>query len=133
MFKLLCYNKNNQINNKEDEQMSMRIYTEKCVIRGEKYRKILGFEGVLKEAELPKEYTISYPRVVLESFCGEEYLAIVDEKGRRCVMYSDHYYKEDEFQEMLTAIEKAGERLYEINKKVKELEEVWKGEETFII
>lgn len=111
----------------------MKIYTEKCVVRGEKYRKILGFEGVLKEAKLPKEYTISYPRVVLETFCGEEYLAIVDEKGRRTVMYSDHHYKEDEFQEMLTAIEKAGERLYEINKKVRELEEVWRGEETFII
>lgn len=113
--------------------MSMKIYTEKCVIRGEKCRKILGFEGVLEDIKLPKEYVLSYPRVVLETFCGEEYLAIVDEKGRRTVMYSDRHYKEDEFQEMITAIEKAGERLHEIRKKVKELEEVWKGEETFII
>lgn len=113
--------------------MSMKLYTEKCVIRGEKYRKILGFEGVLEKNKLPKEYTQGYPRVVLESFCGEKYLSVVDEKGRRTVMYSDHYYEENEFQEMITAIEKAGERLYEINKKVKELEEVWRGEETFII
>lgn len=113
--------------------MSMKIYTEKCVIRGEKYRKILGFEGVLKEAKLPKEYTLGYPRVVLETWSGYEYLAIVDEEGRRCVMYADESYKEEEFQEMLTAIEKAGYRLHEIMKKVRELKEVWNGEETFII
>ena len=113
--------------------MSMKIYTEKCVIRGEKRRKILGFEGVLEGLELPKEYVLGYPRVTLESHCGYEYLAIVDEKGRRTVMYADESYKEDEFQEMIKAIEKAGYRLHEINKKVKELEEVWKGEETFII
>lgn len=113
--------------------MSMKIYTEKIVLRGEKYRKVLGFEGVLEKDKLPKEYTISYPRVVLETFCGEKYLVILDEKGRRYSMYSDRHYKEDEFQEMLKAMEKAGEKLYEINKKVKELEEVWRGEETFII
>lgn len=113
--------------------MSMKIYTEKCVIRGEKCRKILGFEGVLEGVELPREYTLGYPRVTLESICGNEYLAIVDEKGRRSVMYTDESYKEDEFQEMITAIEKAGYRLHQINKKVRELKEVWKGEETFII
>lgn len=42
-------------------------------------------------------------------------------------------YPEDYFQKKLETIKNAGQRLHEINVRVRELERTWTGEETFVI
>jgi len=112
--------------------MAMRIKTEKLVWRGEKSRKITGIGGVIASEELPIEYLKGYPRVewTPDKWGG---LAIYTDSGDRMRLLLHEIYTEAEFQVRLEWIEKAGERLYRIRQKEKELKENWKGEETFII
>ena len=112
--------------------MAIRISTEKIVFRGQKARKITGIEGVIASEKLPFEYVEGYPRIKWISSWGGG-LEIYGEDGDYMSLFLDEIYTEAEFQTRLKWIEKAGERLYEIRKKEKELKKSWKGEETFII
>jgi len=112
--------------------MAMRIRTKKLVWRGEKARKITGMGGIMESEELPLEYLKGNPRVewISDKWGG---LAIYTDDGKRLRLLINEIYTEAEFQVRLEWIEKAGERLYRIRQKEKELKESWKGEETFII
>jgi len=109
--------------------MSIKIRTEKIVEKGIAKRKILAIEGVIPYDELPTEYLQASPYAFLQQYTDRQIL-IMGVVG--CADISDTM-EEVEFQKSLNGLKVCGERLHEINQKIKALKETWNGEETFII
>ena len=109
--------------------MSIKIKTEKVVEKGIAKRKILAIEGVIPYDELPTEYLQAYPYAYLQQYTDRQILLI---GGARCADIRDTM-EEVAFQESLNGLKTCGEKLHEINQKIKALKETWNGEETFII
>jgi hypothetical protein len=116
--------------------MKIKIETEKTVVRGVPHRKIIKTEGVLKYDELPREYVEQGKLHCYGSelcFYPPGTIQIVMEDNNERYLKVSSIIDEKEFQEKLLLISKAGERLHEINKKVKILTEAWRGTETFVV
>lgn len=121
------------------KKMPIKIFTEKCIIDGKRSRGIVSVEGVLSRSALPKEYLIGrLPAFYYNSVYGSG--GHTDNKIRRYILLKCEggeplleakAYPENEFQQILSYIRKAGENLQKINQKLK-LEQ-WKGKEEFII
>ncbi len=101
----------------------IKIQTRKVVEQGIAKREIL-FVDALKQYELPQEY-LTGDNVYLNG--SELHISSCEN------LVLSRIIPETEFQKKLTVIRAAGNRLHEINKKVKKLKEEWKGEETIII
>ncbi len=105
------------------------IKTEKVVVRGIAKRKIVDLDA-LEYNKLPEEYTNGEPRFNFYENSGKKTFGACGCGGD---IHGGSIYTEADFQIKLDGIRKAGERLAEINKRVKELKKTWHGEETFII
>lgn len=121
--------------------MPIKIFTEKCVIDGKKYRKILlPLSGVFNKATLPNEYLNSSNPAFR---WNDSFVIKVDFKysflspvlllycSNNAELLSLKVYPEDEFQLILSYIRKAGENLRRINQRLKL--ENWKGKEEFVV
>ena len=120
------------------KKMPIKIFTEKCIVNGKRYRKILlPLCGVLEKAQLPNEYLNSLNPAFRwnDSFS----IKINPENEPILLLYccnntellSLKIYPENEFQKIISYIRKAGENLKQINQKLKL--ERWKGVEEFVI
>lgn len=117
--------------------MPIKIVTEKCVVDGKRYRGVVSLEGILTRNELPKEYLVSgFPAF----FWNSAYGVHVDNRIRNSFLLKckddeplleAKVYPENEFQQIISYIRKAGENLKRINQKLKL--ESWKGKEEFVI
>jgi len=109
--------------------MSIKIKTEKVVERGIAKRKILAIEGVIPHDELPSKYLETYPFAYMAQ--RTDSLALLTGG----LEYSDieGTMEEVKFQKSLEVLKVCGERLHEINQKIKALKDTWNGEETFVI
>jgi len=112
--------------------MSIKIKTEKVVLRGVAYRKVIEISGVLPKSELPDEYIAGRDHSGENPciFAHDGAIIVFSCAGH---LYTGHSYPEADFQRSITAIKAAGNRLHEINKKTRATTQTWNGEETFII
>lgn len=109
----------------------LKIETEKIVIRGEKYRRVVSVAGVMEDKILPAEYLKGKPRITREGTLNQCHVRfanarVIVESGKRC---TEKFWEE----ELLPAIREAGERLHVLRQEEKKLKETWKGTETFVI
>jgi hypothetical protein len=153
--------------------MRAKIATEKVLIRGQKCRKVVGFEGIARRDSLPKKYMVGGPRFWLAEYanqattydgeayvrpcggCAESALNLdqgtgmlfleIPRRGNpdipgyhgsneielrlagRCVLL------EEDFQNVLLWMRRAGGRLGKINRELAEENEKWHGTETHTI
>lgn len=114
-----------------------KLFTEKLVVQGEKKRKILGWAGLMKEENMPKEYLEGTPR-----FLQDRHGSIVIDadvtapNGKRYnwgIFRKDQIVDEEWFQFNLQLMKEAGDRLHQLRQKEQKLKETWKGDETFVI
>lgn len=103
------------------------ITTEKLVYKGERFRKIVKVEGCLTEDELPIEY-LSKGKYIKPCKDGEGIICFSEVDLRSGTRVS-----EEEFRKSVSEIKECGQRLHDINTRIKELEESWKGMEVIII
>jgi len=111
----------------------IKIKTEKCLVRGEKCRKVIDIECLSGE-NLPKQYTSGRGP-------GNEYIW---KDGRDLYSNTTGYhaefflgkeatYPQAEFDQKLEFIRKCGDRLREINSQLAKENAGWEGVETFVI
>jgi hypothetical protein len=127
---------------KEAEKM-IKLYTEKKVVRGEKFREIKKVDGVMEKPECPKQYFMETPFISFKrgefigiNVCSDEQswkLPAKDETWNKEVAERPLCVKETEFQYIVSVIKRAAERLSALRKEEKSLRQEWNGEETFIV
>ena len=126
-----------------------KILTEKVVVRGEKCRRILGFDGILEKEMLPKRYIVPFqddqgfyrptkdipPYFYLDPEMDYRVFlhAPVDGPFFSFWIATDQVIFEELFQEIILWMKRAGARLSKINKRIAEEGKEWKGEETIVI
>lgn len=93
--------------------MTIKIITEKICLR--KAQRVIAITGILSRDQLPKKYLDEeysvYGKIIGKTF----YLY----KGQgELLLSSDMLYSEEDFQEILSFIRKAGDNLHRINKLV---------------
>lgn len=128
--------------------MIASIETEKVVVRGERFRKITGFAGVLRENELPKAYLKNAPYFFADQGangygCPSHWVEIRDpeqtrrigffEGGRGGLISCRDVIPEAEFQELLAWMKRAGAKLAKINRRLAAANADWNGQETIEI
>lgn len=108
--------------------MSIRIETEKIVVRGEQMRKIEKID-LLEKNELPALYTDG------ESVHQDgDYIAYRTEDGMEYYFLGQgKTYTKDALLEKLKIIKRCGNRLMEINKALTKANANWHGKETVVI
>lgn len=106
---------------------SLTIKTRKSIVRGVKYREIIGFQSY-KMDELPKEYTDGRSVYIHPDY--NETTLYCNHSNNIRIGQKIH---EDDFAALLESLRECGERLTEINKRLKTENAGWEGEETFII
>lgn len=109
----------------------IRIETEKRVVKGIASRKIERLEA-LKREQLPSEYLAGGESLWLAKGGALCHLA----KGQGisfAILAETEIISEEDFQVALATIRRCGERLMEINMRVKALQDTWQGRETFLI
>jgi hypothetical protein len=115
----------------------IKIKVKKQVNRGQKMLEVIKIDGVMKKDNLPIEYlqdgVCCY--YIDEDSCSyiKKYIKAYDEKGKSYSLMEKGWYSEQQFNETLEVIRRAGDRLHEINKKIKQLKEEWNGEIEIII
>lgn len=109
--------------------MTIRIHTKKEVIRGNQRRRIIKIEA-LSEQELPVEYVQGFPFARL----GHDRTSLLIRDGNTTMwMNFDELWDEEVFQKWLGVVKDSGQRLKEINLKLKKANENWHGEEIFVV
>ncbi len=106
--------------------MTMKIKTRKTVEDGKMGRRIMEFGRILNREQIPSEY--------------EKGECIYLSNDKKSLIFSNlfnlelnRFYNESDFQEHIQFMNKVGNRLHEINQRIKKLKETWNGEETFVI
>ena len=117
--------------------MPIKILTEKVIIDGKQYRSAVSMQGVLSKDELPQRYLDSdLPAFYFNTMFGRS----LDSAVRRdtFLFYCNgipllraKVYPENEFQQILSYIRKAGCNLRRIKQELKL--QNWKGREEFVI
>ncbi len=108
--------------------MPITIKTEKVVTSdGTERRKILEIEA-LGWKDLPEVYRNKTDALYLDMYNA---LCCCDRPNN--ILSKGSAYPEQEFQNKLILVRKAGDLLCEINKELKQKRAVWNGEETFVI
>lgn len=106
----------------------MKIRTRKAIKGGIAGRIIIGFEGIKKYDQLPKEYLDTEINTYMNT--DDIHLKVPHIDGCRGLTLNE-WMPEPVFQTTLRAIRMAGNRLHRINK-AKKLAK-WAGEESFVI
>jgi hypothetical protein len=128
---------------KRRNQMAIEIKTEKVWVNGEKHRRITGIKALSYE-ELPAEYFMDpVDCACVMTKYGFRVWRMPRDNGCRYSLDNDFRFKsnhgvayhgdtipEEEFQVFKSWVEKAGDNLMRVNKK---LRESWSGKETFTI
>ncbi len=106
------------------------LRTKKVVYKGEKGRKILAYScyGV---DDLPYEYFDKFPYCVVVD--GELGVVVSNNNDDNIKIVVGDIIPEDVFQDMIKTIKHCGEKLHNINQRIKTLKAEWKGEEEFKI
>ena len=113
--------------------MSIKIKTEKKIIRGEKFYKIVGVKALQKE-ELPKKYTELLGSVCLKIYKNDdEWLWVRDSTGLSMLVRKGDLVPSEKMEKITDTCKKAGVLLRKINLELKVENEGWEGEETFVI
>ena len=112
--------------------MQAKIVTEKIVVRGEKMRKIMRFEGVLGRDALPVAYLNTRDVPLFYSnepsnMPGIYHAPAIDKAC--CWIYEGDIIQEAAFQELLVWMRRAGARLAKINARLAKENTDWHGEE----
>ena len=102
----------------------LRITTEKIIVRGEKFFKVLEIEA-LKYDELPKEYTSESPNVYKVSNGKNDYLM---KGGNTCLLSKFLQYSEKDFFAHIEFISSAVVRFREIDARLKIENKNWEGQ-----
>ena len=106
----------------------IKIETEKIVgIDGIAKRKIISIQGVKYISELPDAYLQSN-----DYFYRHSRGAGIEFRTRMSIYIGD-ILEETNFQQYISAIQKAGKVLSKINKEVVKLRKEWQGNETYIV
>lgn len=111
--------------------MSIIIKTEKIIVQGEQRRKIKSYSLLAKQA-LPKIYflhDVNYCFLDTDTELGIHLAG----KGETKYYSAGMYMQEADFHSLLASIKICGNRLQEINTRLKKENEGWHGEETFVI
>jgi len=122
------------------QAIELGIKTQKIVYRGEKCYKILSFAYYnFNDERLPKDYFAEFP------FCFEDDgQFIIRTNDKSLVKYSvygeniycfkvEDYIPKDEFEKILEIVKYCGEKLHNLNIKIREMEKEWNGTEEFKI
>lgn len=113
--------------------MRTKIIAEKTIVGMDKAYEIVSIENVLQRDELPESYLTGacfykdpmYTKIHFDNFVEKEYGHI------KHIMVGDTIH-EDDVRRIISAMAFAGQRLYQINKRLKELKK-WIGEVEFVI
>ena len=127
--------------------MQAKIKYEKVMYKGGKAIKITDWEGMLHFEDLPTKYIQggphfyagrlnNYQEYIQCEWLGKEkipFIRIEDGSSHTLNTKGDAIYKGDiftqeNFQKLISELKKAGNRLTEINKEIKETQEKWNGE-----
>ena len=106
----------------------LTIETERFVVRGKRKRRVVAISGLMEREVIPDGYFYTYPYLA-----GSNNIAHLHTKGLSCVLESGKVFDEKEWQQIISAIREAGERLHQLRQEEKELREEWQGTETFVI
>jgi len=114
--------------------MSIKIGTKKVIVKGEQVREIVEL-SCLKIASLPTRYLLTNGRNdsnhLPSVWLWED--RIMTSSPTVVNLTIGNTYPEKTFQETLTFIKAAGDRLHDINKELAEANKNWNGDETFVI
>lgn len=117
--------------------IELTIKAQKVVHRGVKCYKILEFTCYEAEDErLPQGYFKDYPFCYRE---GDEFVIGTNDKmlmnqWDECYCFKvGNYVSKDKFEKALEVVKVCGEKLHNLNVKIKEMKKEWKGTEDFKI
>ena len=110
--------------------MAIEIYAEKVVERGVRKLKVMGFDA-LDYSQLPEEYTAGYPNAYKQSRALLVIFADKNDKNEGFCVGAQ--YSEAEFNKGIELLRKCGQRLHEINLKIKEETKDWEGQVVVVI
>jgi len=125
------------------QAIELGIKTKRVVYRGEKCYKILEYSCYdLEDDRLPLSYFEEFP------FCfigyDGEFVVATNDKSLTDKSPNEHdknnyifevgdYISKDDFEKLMEAIKYCGEKLHNLNVKIKEMRAEWKGNEDFKI
>ena len=113
--------------------MAIKIKLEKTFCKGVKGYVFLGGDALKKE-KLPSKYFQGRPHLYAEeTIKGKNRLVLLKAPAGSVVLYPDRFFKEEEMEEILQEISKAGKRLQKVNDKIREEKKTWHGEVEIII
>ena len=108
----------------------MEFRFKKILYRGEQRLKFIGFKDVKDFHCLPMEYTSAYPKMYKNS---ETHLFIAKQDGDSINLDVGDEILKEQFNKIMSLICECGDRLHEINEKLKKQNENWKGEFNVVI
>lgn len=111
--------------------MSMKIKVEKVFHRGEPRVKILEIKGLCYE-NLPKEY-VDFPPNTRFYTAGQPYVFVEMGPGRNSKYCVGDLLQPQEFETLMNNLAICGNRLKEINDKVREMKKTWNGVKEYSI
>ena len=116
-------------------QQTTMIETEKVLVKGEKYYKVLSFSNVLSYSDLPTEYLMSEPRYTNGGSLNDSITSIAIYAANRTTftVSKDQLITPAFLDEIITILKQSGERLAKINARIKADSASWRGTSTFII
>jgi len=115
----------NMIECKVSKDKRSVIYYEKVLNKdGDKLIKIVDWRNVRREEELPRRYLNSAPNY-FENWRGDTILLHIESPYYAKFIGKGKMYSAREFGEYVKAMKKAGARLTQINKEIKEKKENW--------
>lgn len=110
--------------------MAMKFRFKNIMEKGVKKLKLVEFSGILPHEKLPIEYLEGRPHI-LDATGGRVSLYINDSSWVGFRIGAEFTF--DEYKDMIGHIRAAGKRLSDINKKIKESEKNWVGNEWEVI
>ena len=110
-----------KIKNNENKRLA-KIKVELFFKDNEEYYRILGFENIRKEKQLPTQYLNSCPKFYLSSLIGESSIYVEEYSNSNHITIGDEI-KKSKFNEIFKIIKEAGERLTQLRKKEKSVNE----------
>jgi hypothetical protein len=119
------------------QAIELMVKAKKVVYRGEKCYKILDFTCYENtDTRLPDEYYKKYPFCFKED---DEFVIGTNDDSFGCTWDGyfsfkvGDYIPKDRFEKVLEIIKVCGEKLHNLNVKIKEMKKEWKGTEEFKI
>jgi hypothetical protein len=119
------------------QAIELGIKTKKVVYRGLKCYKILDFTCYEdNDVRLPSDYFKEYPFCFKdddEFVLGTNDKSLINEWGNDYSFKVGDYIPKEKFEKVIEAVKVCGEKLHNLNVKIKEMKKEWKGIEEFKI